>query len=97
MLFIANRIEKPPNPAIQDMARIFAVRDIQRSSCHFFITGPNFGCDKSHWYHLSEDFAKQAAATSNKGVVGNKGRKMPKAAKPTNKKPRDLYISIIVE
>jgi hypothetical protein len=45
---------------------------------------------------LSDDLAKQPADNSKKGVVGNKGKKIPITPKPKQMKPSDLYKDILM-
>ena len=46
---------------------------------------------RSHWYHLSDDLAKQLAAKIRKGVVGKTGKSAPAAPRPTKNSPSTLY------
>lgn len=50
--------------------------------------GPNLGCSISQRCTFSDDLAKQKAASSRKGTVGNKGRNAPMAPRPTHSHPK---------
>lgn len=60
-------------------ASCLARRGIARRARHCRIIGPNFGCSSSQRSQRELLRAKQKAASSTNGVVGNKGRKMPTA------------------
>lgn len=74
-------------------ARIFDLSMTQRFSFQFLIILPKVGLVSNQLYHRFDDLAKQPAANNKKGVVGNTGNTTPSVAKPTNKKPKILYIN----
>lgn len=72
---------------IATVARIFARREIAPLSCQSLIGGPNVGCSVSQRCRTSDERAKQNAASSRNGTVGNNGRAMPIVPRPTHMNP----------
>jgi len=84
---VKNQIDDPPTPIIMVKDTPFTLRVTQRFLSQSASIGPNTLLSISHWCSRGEDFAKQAAASSTKGVVGNKGSATPIAASKSSNKP----------
>lgn len=82
---------------MEDRARIFDFRLIQRCASQLRIVGPKVGLFNNHWCLFFEDLAKQAAAKMRKGALGSTGRKAPIEASVTKKNPNAKYIKIIID
>jgi hypothetical protein len=86
-IVFTERIDITPDIKIMMMAYTFAFRGILLFSCQSLISGPKVLLLISQLWNLSEELAKHASAKSNSGVVGSKGKNMPKNAKPVKRTP----------
>ena len=77
----------PPTTIIMEMASIFTLREIHRFFSQSSKVGPNSSLRSSQPCKRGDDFAKQAAASNTKGVVGNSGTMTPMPPSNRNNKP----------
>ena len=77
----------PPTTIIMEMASIFTLREIHRFFSQSCKVGPNSSLRSSQPCKRGDDFAKQAAASNTKGVVGNSGTTTPIPPSNRNKRP----------
>ena len=83
-----NHIEIPPMTSIMVRASHFTLLEIQRLASQSFSIGPNNSLSSSQPCIRGDDLAKQAAASSTNGVVGNSGNTTPIAASNRNNRPK---------
>ena len=91
-----NIIEQPPNRITRDMANTLVPKDMHFLSCQSLMRGPNILFDNNHRCHFSDDFAKQPADTSKKGVAGNNGKNTPITPRPKNINTSNLYSDMLI-
>ncbi len=72
---------------IANIARLRTRREIPSPDCHVAIIGPNFGWLVSQLLKRSDDLEKHQLASRMNGVVGNKGKKMPRTPRNTDNQP----------
>ncbi len=77
-IFSINKKEVIPTAKTVNSDMNLAFLGILLCSSQFFSIGANILLFNSHVYNFGDDFAKHAAATIKKGVVGNPGSRIPK-------------------
>ncbi len=83
-----NQIEEPPTTAIMNRLNALTLYETQRLSSQLTSIGPNNSLSRSHRCIRGDDLAKQAAASSTKGVVGKSGNTTPIPPSNRNSNPR---------
>jgi len=85
-----HKTEISSKPAIVTEAYILTVREMARCSFQCAIGGPSFGWVINQLWRGSEPLLKLNAANRRKGVVGSKGKNMPKKPSVTLIQPSDI-------